>query len=502
MTIMDSGINPVSRRSFLKQTAAAVSAGFVGLKAFDQAYAAGGVAGGVTGGMNGGSGFGYGPLVADPRGVLDLPAGFTYRVISQVGREMDDGLLTPGRHDGMGAFDGPDGKTIIICNHEVVQGMPYTRHGAFGFNLERIDKVPTGKFYDYGNGILPGLGGTTTIVYDTKTGKVEKNFMSLIGTERNCAGGVTPWNTWITCEETVAKVNEAENITKDHGYCFEVPATAEIGAVDPSPIVEMGRMNHEAISVDPWSGIVYLTEDRHEGCIYRYIPNVPGKMLRGGRLQALAIKDRRPCDTRNWLEATRSGGPATNTWRDTGEQAMSDEAFPMNTPLDVDWIDVQNVTAPDDDLRFQMWSKGAARFARGEGMWYGRNSIFFACTNGGLNKKGQLFRYVPSRFEGKKEEAMYPGQLELFVEPNDHDLMENADNITVAPWGDLIVAEDAKDNNDLIGVTPEGQFYKFAANVLSSSEFAGCCFSPDGTTLFANIQGNGITLAITGPWRG
>ena len=116
------------------------------------------------------------------------------------------------------------------------------------------------------------------------------------------------------------------------------------------------------------------------------------------------------------------------------------------------------------------------------------------------NRHGQVFRYVPSRVEGQPDESRYPGRLELYLEPNNSELVENCDNVTIAPWGDLVLSEDAKAKNDLVGVTPEGGLYKLAHNAMSRSEFAGSCFSPDGTTLFTNIQAHGITLAITGPW--
>ena len=75
------------------------------------------------------------------------------------------------------------------------------------------------------------------------------------------------------------------------------------------------------------------------------------------------------------------------------------------------------------------------------------------------------------------------------------------DNITLAPWGDLIACEDGDGENFLVGVTPEGEPYRLARNAMNDSEFAGAVFSPDRTTLFVNIQTPGLTLAITGPWR-
>jgi secreted PhoX family phosphatase len=483
---------PLSRRRFL-QSSAAVSAAFLGLHRLTNSIA-------FAAALE--NSFGYGPLEADPQAVIDLPAGFTYRVISRQGMEMDDGLVVPGLHDGAAAFAGPDGLTILITNHEV-NPMLY-RRGPFGWNLEKLGDTPKEKIYDLGHGKFPGLGGCTTTVYDTRSGKVHKRYMSLIGTERNCAGGPTPWNSWMSCEETVSKAGEIAEV--DHGYCFEVQASAEIKPADPIPLMDMGRFNHEAIAVDPNTGIVYLTEDRQDATFYRFIPNAPGRLAEGGRLQALVVRDRRTCDTRNWLskmdaqEASKYAGATDFTKINPDE--VSDGEIPIGQPMPVAWIDVENVTAPDDDLRMQTQSRGAARFARTEGIWWGRQSVYIACTTGGRNRSGQIWRYVPSRFEGQMDadEARYPGRIELFLEPNDTDILENGDNLTVAPWGDLIVCEDSKQENNLVGVTPEGQTYRFAHNALSNSEFAGACFSPDGSTLFVNIQGNGITLAITGPW--
>ncbi len=91
--------------------------------------------------------------------------------------------------------------------------------------------------------------------------------------------------------------------------------------------------------------------------------------------------------------------------------------------------------------------------------------------------------------------------LELFIEPNDLTLVENCDNLTVAPWGDLILCEDANTDQNLVGVTPKGEIYRFARNARGTSELAGVTFSPDGSTLFVNVQHEGVTLAITGPWH-
>ncbi len=460
-----------SRRNFIRVSGMA-TLGFMGLHQWIKGPAE--AAAGQT------SPTGYGPLVKDPKGILNLPKGFTYRIISRKGDKMDDGLLVPGSPDGMATFRGRNERVLVVRNHE--NNPDILKEGAFGSKNELLYKVAADRFYDYGKSKAPGLGGTTTFIYNPKTGAIEKQFLSLAGTIRNCSGGPTPWNSWLTCEETTAKAGSFDgNAEKDHGYVFEVPATDKIGLSDPAPIRAMGRFNHEAVAVDPHSGIVYLTEDTGDSLIYRFIPNTPGRLLNGGRLQALAIIGDKSCDTRNW-------------------ERLTTPKFPLRQRRDVEWMDIQNVESPDDDLRYQGFNKGAACFARGEGMWYGKNEIYFACTNGGNKMNGQIFRYIPSAMEGKPDEQKSPGKLELFAESPDKDILRNCDNLTVAPWGDVVTCED-NSHPFIVGITPAGEYYKLAENVGYESEFTGGVFTPTGETYLVNIQGPGLTVAITGPWK-
>lgn len=468
---------PDSRRQFLKH--ATVTTAFLGLARFStrQAQAA-----------DGEEGFRYGKLVPDPKRIFDLPPGFSYKVIGRAGDFMTDGLRIPGRTDGMGAFPGPDGKTILVRNHELEKNLTFV--GPFGLQNELLDKVDSSLVYDPGGTIEPHLGGTTNVIFNTKTQEVESQFLSLVGTCRNCAGGQTPWNSWLTCEENVEKMGgeDPNNFNeKDHGWVFEVPATAEPGLVKPEPIKAMGRFNHEAVAVDPRTSIIYLTEDRNDGLLYRFLPINPKKLTAGGRLQVMVIertgtKAGTAVDTRNWE-------------KDDPNPFPTDEAFKVR------WLDIDKVESPDEDLRKRGYALGGARFARGEGIWFGDKELYFACTNGGVKQFGQIFRYTPSKAEGTAGEAGAPGTIELFLEPNNRAILHGADNLTVAPWGDVIFCEEGPRHPRLRGITPRGDVYPIGSNEYNSKELAGACFSPDGSTLFVNIYDPGITLAITGPWE-
>lgn len=461
-----------SRRQFIKSSTA-VSLGFIGLQSCINAN---NVVKEVT--TNTVSAKFYGPLLDDPKGILKLPKGFAYKIISEVGETMNDGLLMPGKPDGMATFAAPDGKIMIVKNHEISFGD--VDNSAFGKKNELLSKIDKSSFYDYGKGQYPALGGTTNTLYNPASGKVEQSFMSLMGTVRNCAGGLTPWNTWLTCEEDVSTIGGP--IEKNHGYVFEVPATTDLKVAPPVPIKAMGRFNHEAVAIDPNTNIAYLTEDRSDGLFYRYLPNAGKDYHKGGKLQVLKFVDEDSADTRNW-----------NTF---GKRKIE-----PGINKKVEWVDIDNVESPEDDLRYVGFDKlKAARFARGEGIWYGNNGFYFACTNGGSARVGQIWKYTPSPNEGQATEKDSPGVISLFVEPNDATVMNNADNLTVAPWGDVITAEDTS-HPFLVGISPKGELYKLAENVGYQSEFAGVCFSPDGQTLFVNIQHSGLTVAINGPWK-
>ena len=420
----------------------------------------------------------YGPLVtAGPE--LALPEGFHYAKFGLGGTQLSNGTLTPGGHDGMACFatDRPD-RVRLVRNHEL--SGPRDR-----LDLWRAVGDPR-RAYD-----PQGPGGTSTIELGlgrNRAPEVIGAWMSLTGTLINCAGGSTPWGSWLSCEETTR--GTADGLSRDHGYVFEVLASSN-GPVEPVPLKAMGRFVHEAIAMDPDTQVVYLTEDQTAAGFYRFIPTArhrrmeAGSLREGGKLQALAITDARAWDTR------RAQRPAA--------------------AYQVRWVDIEEpdpATALPGAVFAQGVAKGAAIFARLEGAWWGDGSAYFHATNGGDAQLGQVWRYRPGKdlTGGATDDG---GQLILVYESRARETLQSPDNITMSPRGGLVLCEDGAGTCHLHGLSPEGEIFPFARNVFNQREFAGACFSPDGQVLFVNIQGGtggrpndvGMTFAIWGPWE-
>ncbi len=417
---------------------------------------------------------GYGNLIRDPNALLDLPEGFSYKVISRLGNVMDDGYVVPNAADGMGCIDLGDGKVALVRNHELRPSQ--IREGA----LREQPKAGFKSYDTHKERGYPLPGGTTTLIYDTKTHTLEREWLSLNGTIRNCSGGITPWGSWLSCEETTEKAGGDGN--KDHGYVFEVPIE-EGKMADPVPLKDMGRFNHEAVCVDPRTGIVYLTEDSNDSLFYRFIPNVKGELAKGGKLQALAFNKVGIIDTRRWDS-------------DTIHMIRGEE-------YSVKWIDLDDVENLNDDLRIRGHKAGAAIFARGEGVIWDEDQLYFVSTSGGKAKYGQIFRYTPNPLDDGNDKAVPSGTLSLFLESNDPAFYNYGDNLCVMPNGHLMVCEDqytAIVDNHLRGVNKDGKTYLFGRSQVQT-EFAGACFSPDGQIMFVNLYAPTYTFAITGPWE-
>lgn len=405
--------------------------------------------------------------------LLSLPEGFSYRSMSWTNETMGDGIRVPQRHDGMAVVREDADGYLLVRNHEIT-----VDRQAFG---------PEAITYDAMAG-----GGTTTLRV-SRDGELVDSWVSISGTLVNCAGGLTPWGSWLTCEETVLGVGDRNDrssvgsftqLRRDHGYVFEVPPE---GAQEPEPIRGMGRFVHEATATDPATGIVYLTEDNRPCGLYRYVPDQrptgPGELARGGRLQMMRV----------------SGDP------------LLIEVGEVGQVRDVDWVDIDDPERrhrPEASDRQGVFAQGQAQggawFTRLEGCWFDRGALFLTATDGGPVRQGQVWRYHPS------EET-----LTLVYASPDRAVLDHPDNICVTPRGSLILCEDGGRSSQLMhALTLDGRLLRLARNDVlvpdtgrgysgsfEDSEWAGACFSPDGRLLFVNVQSPGITFAITGPWE-
>ncbi|MFK4108544.1 PhoX family protein [Streptomyces sp. NPDC002176] len=413
---------------------------------------------------------GYGPLVPDPDGLLDLPKGFRYRVLSREGDPLRSGEgPVPSNHDGMAAFAGRDGRTHLVRNHE---NRPTAKI--------RVPAVE-GLTYD-----PEGHGGCTALTLDSRD-RVLSERVAIAGTAVNCAGGRTPWGTWLTCEETEDRAGDNGH-TKDHGFIFEVHPTDphRTGAV---PLTAMGRFQHEAIAIDPRRGVVYETEDaflKPFGLFYRFLPEKPlggvGSLRAGGRLQAMRVP----------------GVPDLSTVQETGASFDG-----------VEWVDVPDPLAATTPTRLQDYGpRGITHAQKLEGCYWGGSCVYFVSSfahsaeGSAADHFGQIWRYDPERRRltlvivfGPDTDVQLPG--------------ESPDNICLAPSGGLMVCEDGNGAQHVFGVTRGGEVYAMARGRQNLGtpeepewgEFAGVTFSPDGDTMYVNCYTPGTTFAVTGPWR-
>ncbi|MFF2701152.1 alkaline phosphatase PhoX [Streptomyces cyaneofuscatus] len=450
--------NTATRRQVLAGSGAAAAIAFTGT--FSELFAGTAAARGHSG---------YGPLVPDPDGLLDLPKGFRYRVLSREGDPLRSGEgKVPSNHDGMTALAGRNGRVHLVRNHE-------NRHTA------KIG-VPTvaGLTYD-----PAAKGGCTSLELDGRN-KVLGERVAIAGTAVNCAGGPTPWRTWLTCEETEDKAG-TNGYTKDHGFIFEVDGAdpRRTGAV---PLTAMGRFQHEAIAVDPKNGIVYETEDAFDkpfGLFYRFLPEKPlggtGSLRAGGALEAMRVP----------------GLPDLSVVQETG--ASFDR---------VEWVPVPDPLAAETPIRLQDFGpKGITHAQKLEGCYWGGSSVYFVSSyarsdeGSAADHYGQVWRYEPKKRRltlvvvfGPDTDIQLPG--------------ESPDNICLAADGGLMVCEDGGGAQHVLGVTRRGEVYTMARgrqNIGTPEEpewgeFAGVTFSPDGSTMYVNCYTPGTTFAVTGPW--
>lgn len=407
--------------------------------------------------------------------LLKLPAGFSYMTYGWTGQVMSDGRKTPGAHDGTGVIADNNGILTLCRNHEL---------GGVKESFAEAQNTYDPK----------APGGTTNLTFDSGAGKFTGSQASLSGTIRNCAGGVTPWGTWLTCEETLNGPEGTSDpvFPKTHGWIYEVPAD---GKGNPEPLKDMGRFVHEAIAVDPNTSMVYETEDRGTSGLYRFTPNTKEKLHDGGTLEMLKVPN---------------------------NPDLSKGVKPGAVFGDLEWVKIDDPELPhtsmtDNSLGVYMQGrqKGGTNFNRLEGIWYYGGSMFFDSTSGGDAKAGQIW-----------ELNIADNTLRLVFESPSKQVLNMPDNMAVSSRGGIIICEDCGITTlqtpegikryypRLHALSPEGEIHIFAENNSKidkpysgisgdyrGSEWTGANFSPDGKWLFANIQSPGFTVAITGPWE-
>jgi len=413
---------------------------------------------------------GYGPLVEDPKRLLSLPEGFAYTVVAQSGvTRLESGERTPSDPDGTASFVRRGGNgSVLICNHEVSGGEPYP-----------VPRVP-GFVYDEKAG-----GGTTTIEVDRRGNRV-REYVSLAGTLNNCAGGRTPWRTWLSCEESEKPIPGG----KPHGYVFEVDPYDQSANRNPKPIKALGRYSHEAVVVEPEGARLYLTEDagNPNGLVYRFTAPDSALPLGPGSLRALP-------DDAGRLEAmkafTRGGAHVPD---------LSVATAP-GTTYRVEWVDVPDRDAKTVSTRKQFANDQVTRSRKLEGMWWGDGGAYFVASFA-RTKDGSAAQHDGQVWFIDPHADTIELKLHFAYTPSDQDSdPDGPDNITVSAYGGVIMAEDGDGVNHLVGSTDSGEVFFFARNDdPESAEFTGPNFSQDKKTLFANIQSPGYVFAITGPF--
>jgi hypothetical protein len=395
----------ISRRDFLASGLVAIGATLAGPGLWRRALAAPAQTGAGP----------YGPLLAPDANGVRLPEGFSSRIIAR-SQALVSGTayLWHTFPDGGATYPTDDGGWIYVSNSEVPGG----------------------------------LGGAGAIRFDADAEIVDA-YPILTGTSSNCAGGPTPWGTWLSCEET------------DTGRVWEAdPFGIEPGVVHPA----MGVFTHEAAAVDDLHQRVYLTEDEGSGRFYRFTPSAYPNLV-SGLLEVARVHD---------LEGVTKGGRSA-----------------------VSWMEVPDPSASSTPTREQV--ADSTPFRGGEGTWFDSGIVYFTTKS-----DNRVWAY--DTFEDEMELIYDDG-----LTPNPP--LSGVDNVFVSSAsGDMYVAEDGGDLQ-LVVITPDREVAPFLQLVgpehdgsigIPASELAGPAMDPAQNRFYFSSQrgaGWGITYEVTGPFR-